>query len=149
MHAHTQSPPLIWSWSWVGSCVLQRLMKASHLKDRSEDGARAECFQRDSNDLWELKHQRSLPLHNLPLISLCSLPALGYPSEWKRKERASCFYLLSHTPSFSSGYLVQPNRCAHRSCHHRREDVKIEKREPCRHVTAEEIGWGERRWWKW
>lgn len=94
---HTKLSSNLRRWSWVGSCVLQRLMKASHLKDRSEDGARSECFQRDPNDLWELKHQRSLPLHNLPLISLCSLPALGYPvSERERREPLVVICCLIH-----------------------------------------------------
>lgn len=125
---HTKPFSNLRRWSWVGSCVLQRLMKASHLKDRSEDGARSECFQRDSNDLCELKHQRSLPPFNLPLLSTST----WLSSEWERKETeegASCFSsVLSYTLGFSSGYLVQPNRCARWSCHHRRMDAKTQKR---------------------
>ncbi|KAF1392591.1 hypothetical protein PFLUV_G00029660 [Perca fluviatilis] len=64
------------------TCVVERLMKASHLEDRSEDGGKPECYQRDQNDLWELKHQCSLPLRKFPLISHCSPQALGYPATW-------------------------------------------------------------------
>ncbi|KAF0043060.1 hypothetical protein F2P81_004397 [Scophthalmus maximus] len=63
-------------------CGIHTLMKASHLHDGSEDGARPRCYQRDPNDLWELKHRHSPPLHKLPLISLCSPQALGYPATW-------------------------------------------------------------------
>lgn len=126
--------PLILS----GSCVQQRLMKASHLEDRLEDGARTECYQRDPNNLWELKHQRSLPLHKLPLICLCSLQAIGYPVSKRERREYLIFYLFlffllekkrkktQHPPTlcFSSGYLVQPNLCSHRSCHCTGKDMK-------------------------
>lgn len=67
-------------------------MKASHLEDRSEDGGKPECYQRDQNDLWELKHQRSLPLRKLPLISHCFPQALGYPGSEGKRKRASHFF---------------------------------------------------------
>ncbi|KAK5615416.1 hypothetical protein CRENBAI_001434 [Crenichthys baileyi] len=71
----------------------QSLMKASHLKDRS-DGARSECFQRHPNDFWEQKNQQSLPPHNLPLIFFCSLRALGY-SVTEGEEEALFFLMFS------------------------------------------------------
>lgn len=94
---------------------------------------------------WPLRAEApALSASTQPPFNLTLLSASTWlSSEWKRKERASCCYLLSHALSFSSGYLVRANRCAHRSCHRRRTDVKIEKREPCRHVTAEVIGWGK------
>ena len=81
------------AWSWVGSCVQHRLMKASHLKDRSENEARSECYQRGPNDLWVLKHWHSLPLHRLPLISHRSLQTLGYPASERDHKGASRFVI--------------------------------------------------------
>lgn len=69
-------------------------MKASHLKDRSEDESRPRCYQRDPNDLWVLKHQCSLPLHKLPLISHYSLQALGYPMIERGSRELHIFFYL-------------------------------------------------------
>lgn len=91
----------------MGSCVRHGLMKASHLKDGSGDGAKAECYQRDPNDLWELKHRCSLPLYELPLISHRSpRRALGYPSSEREKIEKNRYCTLTHPSQFSSGDLV-------------------------------------------
>lgn len=137
-NTHTETSSNLWRWSWVGSCVLGRLMKASHLEDRS-DAARPDCFQRRPNDLRELKHQRSLPPRNLPLIFSCSLWALGYSVagkgevEEEEEEAASCLMFSSSILSSPPGSLKS----------HRKLLSQMHKCEEEEEVAAELRGWHE------
>lgn len=92
LNTRTQSPSLICAhWSWVGSCVRHRLMKASHLKDRSEDGARPETLSKGPK--WPLGAEA--PALSASTQAPFNLPLL-FASTWlERKERASHFLICS------------------------------------------------------
>lgn len=143
-HTHTKASSNLRRCSQVGSCVLQRLMKASHLKNRS-DGARSDCFQRDPDDLCQLKHRCFQPLHALPLISLCSPQALGYPAT--EVEGASCFLPVVLFPEF----LLRPVSSDHSVCSlelpSQKPRFKVAGENAVEAVTVQKDGIREERWW--
>ena len=111
-HPHTQRQSLI--WSWVGSRVRQRLMKASHLDGGSGDEA-SWLLSKGPDDLWGLKQQLSASTwapFNLPLLSQNTCLS----RECETAESSSflsffLFFFIVHTSPFSPGCLVQPDGC--------------------------------------
>lgn len=89
---HTKPFSNLSPWSWVGSCVQQRLMKASHLKDRLE------------NEAWMLSKGPKWPLDaEAPALSASTQAPFNLPllfantwlySEWERGTLYFCVLLF-------------------------------------------------------